>query len=62
MWMRRLVTISQGLDVGSVGTWAMAHKNLNLIWLKPLMGDLKLIELFLRCDICGRWWQLGSGA
>lgn len=37
----------------------MAHKNLNLIWLKPLMGDLKLIELFLHCDICGGWWQLG---
>lgn len=31
----------------------MAHKNVNLIWREPLMGDLRLIELFLCCDICG---------
>lgn len=46
--------------MGSVGSGAMAHKNVNLIWLKPLMGDLKLIELFLCCDICAVWWRLGS--
>lgn len=45
-----LVTISRGLDARSVGSGAMAHKNVNLIWLKPLMGALKLIELFVRCD------------
>lgn len=61
VWIGQLVTISKGLDVRNVGSGAMAHKNVNLVWLKPLMGDLKLIELFLCCDICGRqWWRLGS--
>lgn len=37
---------SWGFDVRSAGSGAMAHKNVNLLWLKPLMGDLELIELF----------------
>lgn len=35
-----------GFDVGSIGRRAIARNNVNLTWLKPLMRDLRLIELF----------------